>query len=367
MTSCSNVLLAVLLAAAPALAGPLEDLGSHLDGPRIEPADLRGRVVVVVHWTAAAGREAADSRDALTAVSALRTAIPDEELVVVANHVGDVAADAVRAACPPGLTMVQGATGAPRRLPAVVIFGPDGNVVLEGEDPKGEAFATALGKAVGECPPVLGLGLTDERLRRVAAEAAEKGNYGKHLKALEALLAKGDDPQATLLRDRLVRTGQRLLQRVDPAADPVGALALLEQVKRGFSGHALSKEAKDRERELDKDRAFQKELAAARLLREVCRGLANLRPCATCGGGEGGGSLTFDDDGDADEAPLTQAHLDCTGCEQKNRAAVPALRAALEALVRQHQGTRAAARAAALKAELASGGGMGMGMGNPRK
>lgn len=356
MTSHPSVLLPLLLAAAPALAGPLEDLGSHLDGPRVEPADLRGRVVVVVHWTAKGGGEAASSRDALEAVSALRAATPDEELVVVANHVGDVPVDVVRAACPPGLTLVQGAAGAPRRLPAAVIFGPDGKVVLEG-DPGEREFAQAAGEEVRACLPVLDLGLTDERLRRIAADAARSGNYGKHLKELEAQLAKGDEPQAALLRDRLVRTGQRLLQRVDPAADPVGALAALEQVERGFSGHALAKQAKDRARELDKDRAFQKELAAARLLQGVRRGLAGLRPCAPCGGG--GGALSFGED-DGEPRP-TQARLDCTGCEQMNRAAVPALRAGLETLVRKYAGTGAAARAAALRAELAGGAGMGLG------
>ncbi|MGE0710372.1 MAG: hypothetical protein AB7N76_26210 [Planctomycetota bacterium] len=356
--------LSLLALTAPALAKPTPPkkkpalevaLGEHLHGPERAPAAFKGKVALFFAWSPA-DRERAPQLLA-KALGLAQAAGEELSLCAVARKGEDLTGlDAL-----PAYADVR-VGGDPVR--EAVILRQDGTRAFRG-DLLAEACEGALRRALADATPAFEVGVKAARVVKLAEQAA-KGQYGLALRGARRVKTDGSEEeraQAALLEARLARCGQRQLEALDSAEDPIGAEEALEELKKRFGSEDAGKAATERLRELRRDGAFVSELKAAKLLRKLRALARQLQPCATCAGG--GGSMSFGGDEDDEEAPLPAVSLACTGCRQKNRQLAGLLEAGCRALAKGYGATRAARAADALWKSL-SGGGAGLSFGGRR-
>ncbi len=203
-------------------------------------------------------------------------------LIILASHLQNVPKDEVLALCRKNkvnYTVVNGGRlsgdDSPG-LPHAWLLDGTGKVVKDGhvEELKQELEATLAREAHWIAR---GKKLEAKSALQISEGLKAGKSFGWALGECEALAKKNDEKakaEAEYLRDQIVVEGERVLAEAGVAEekDPVHALELYDEARAGWKKHEIEKKADARVKELKKDKAFQKELEAAKLagqLREL--------------------------------------------------------------------------------------------------
>ncbi|MGE0707137.1 MAG: hypothetical protein AB7N76_17020 [Planctomycetota bacterium] len=157
-------------------------------------------------------------------------------------------------------------------IPHAFLFDWKGECVAEGHP--SELYAK-IDQLMAKAPPWIGGGkeYKSEAVGKIV-QGLRVPKYAKAIEDLNKLIEKGSDvdkEEATFLRDRIVRMGEAMLEdaKASESEDPLGALNTLNEIQVKFKGHELGEKAKTRLAELKKDKAFQEEIKAAKLLAQM--------------------------------------------------------------------------------------------------
>lgn len=267
-----------LMAGALHAAATLEGLsgGSHVSGPKLDPAELKGRVVLVEYW----GINCPPCLASIPHISELQKKYGRDQFVIVANQCQD--ADPAKAQ-----SVFKGRGGSDlitvinhgdlpgsnvTGIPRCFLFSHEGKLIYDG-GPGG--LDAPVESAVKNSPGFLVAGRTYQKTaKQAAAIGGLKGNLGGTLKSLRAL-AKGEDAvakeEAEHLLGRLGDYSARSLATIASARseDPLAASETLARMVALFGGDELGKPFEELVKELKADKAFQGELKAAAALGEI--------------------------------------------------------------------------------------------------
>jgi thiol-disulfide isomerase/thioredoxin len=267
-----------LIASAAQAAATLEGMrpGTHVNGPKYDPADLKGRVVLVEYW----GVNCPPCLASIPHISELQEKYGRDQFIIIANHCQN-ADDAKTRAVFKGrggsdlITVInQGdLVGANvSGIPHCFLFNHEGKLVYEGSPFDLDA---PVESAVKNSPGFLVAGRTYQKTQKQAAViGALKSNLTGTLKSLRTL-SKGEDAtakeEADYLLGKLNDFSERNMGKITKARseDPVAAGETLARMVQLFGGDELGKPYEDLVKELKSDKAFQAELKAAGILGDV--------------------------------------------------------------------------------------------------
>lgn len=272
--------LAVLGLCAGALnaAATLEGLsgGTHVNGPKLDPADLKGRVVLVEYW----GINCPPCLASIPHISELQKKYGRDQFVIVANQCQS--ADEAKAQ-----SVFKGRGGSDlitvinhgnlpgsnvSGIPHCFLFSHEGKLLFEGSPSDLDA---PVESAVKNSPGFLVAGRTYQKAGKQAATiGALKSNLGGTLKSLRTM-AKGEDAtakeEAEHLLGKLTTYAEQGLAKIasERSEAPLSASESLARMVGLFGGDELGKPFEELVKELKADKAFQSELKAAAALSEI--------------------------------------------------------------------------------------------------
>ena len=267
-------LLAGVLHAAATLEGMRP--GSHVNGPKFDPADLKGRVVLVEYW----GINCPPCLASIPHISELQVKYGRDQFVIIANQcqaADDAKAQSVFKSRGGSdlITVINHGdlTGANvSGIPHCFLFSHDGKLVYEGSPFDLDA---PVESAVKNSPGFLIAGRTYQKTGKQAATIGTlKSNLTGTLKSLRTL-AKGDDAtakeEAEHLLGKLTDYSERSMTKITKSRveDPLAASETLARMVALFGGDEIGKPFEELVKELKSDKAFQNELKAAAALGEI--------------------------------------------------------------------------------------------------
>ena len=250
--------------------------GAHVNGPKFDPADLKGRVVLVEYW----GVNCPPCLASIPHISALQEKYGRDQFVIVANQCQSAdEATAQKTFKSRGgsdmITVINHGNLAGSNvsgIPHCFLFSHEGKLVYEGSPFDLDA---PVESAVKASPGFLVAGRTYQKTgKQAAAIGALKSNLGGTLKSLRTL-AKGDDAiakeEAEHLLGKLVDFTKRGMDTITKSRteDPVVASETLARMVALFGGDELGKPFDELVKELKADKNFQGELKAAAALGEI--------------------------------------------------------------------------------------------------
>lgn len=250
--------------------------GSHVNGPKLDPAELKGRVVLVEYW----GINCPPCLASIPHLSALQEKYGRDQFILIANQCqGADEAKAQSVFKGRGgsdlITVINqgGLTGANvSGIPHCFLFSHEGKLIYEG-GPSG--LDAPIESAVKNSPGFLVAGRTYQKTQKhAAAIGALKSNLAGNLKALRTL-SQGDDAMAKEEAEHLLTKvgefSERNLAKITAARsdDPVAASETLARMVQLLGGDELGEPYEELVKELKSDKAFQAELKAAGILGAV--------------------------------------------------------------------------------------------------
>lgn len=299
--------------------------GSHVSGPKIDPADLKGRVVLVEYW----GVNCPPCLASIPHLSALQEKYGRDQFVIVANHCqsADNAQTASVFKSRGGSDLISvinhgSLSGADvSGIPHCFLFNHEGKLIYDGS-PSG--LDAPVESAVKSSPGFLVAGRTYQKTQKQAAAIGSlRANLTGTLKSLRTL-AKGDDAtakeEAEHLLGKIDGFASRNLEQItaNRSDDPVAASETLARMVQLLGGDELGAPFEALVKELKADKGFQAELKAAAILNDV-------------------------------RAQATKAGFDRSPEDAKrNRQAVTQIGETLKALVKKFPDTKAAGQAVEL-------------------
>lgn len=267
-----------LIASAAQAAATLDGMrpGSPVNGPKFDPADLKGRVVLVEYW----GINCPPCLASIPHISELQEKYGRDQFIIIANQCQG-ADDAKAQSVFKGrggsdmITVINHGdlTGANvSGIPHCFLFNHEGKLVYEGSPFDLDA---PVESAVKNSPGFLVAGRTYQKTQKQAAAiGALKSNLTGTLKSLRTL-AKGEDAtakeEADYLLGKLNDFSERNMGKITKARseDPVAAGETLARMVQLFGGDELGAPFEALVKELKSDKAFQAELKAAGILGDV--------------------------------------------------------------------------------------------------
>jgi thiol-disulfide isomerase/thioredoxin len=249
-------------------------LGTHVVGVKVDPADLKGRVVLVDYW----GIDCAPCLQAMPRMAELNSELSGFGLLIIGSHVQEGEADKVRAVAlshkanfPISIqTRVRGSEDN-RFIPHCLLFDHTGKCVFRGDPTAVEPF---IRKAVGAAliaaagrekftttvEPILKELRAGKPpapiLARVSAMRNYSGEAGADAKALLASMTAGG-------RKKLEEAAEK------KDSDPVEAFLLIEKLPTAYKGTPLAQEATELLGKLRKEKAVTAELSARQYMEGV--------------------------------------------------------------------------------------------------
>jgi len=157
-------------------------------------------------------------------------------------------------------------------IPRAYLFDWTGKCVGEGSPREME---NKLEELMQKAPPWIAGGkeFKSEEVQKIAAGLKSPAAFGKSLVKLEKLKdAEGDTgTEATYLAERIANYGNGILEdaKTNETEDAFAAMLGYAEASRNFKGHEIGDKAKARMKELKKDKAFQKELKAGKILKQM--------------------------------------------------------------------------------------------------
>lgn len=267
-----------MIASTAQAAATLEGMrpGAHVSGPKLDPADLKGRVVLVEYW----GVNCPPCLASIPHISELQEKYGRDQFIIIANQCQQ-ADEAKAQAVFKGrggsdlITVINHGdlSGANvSGIPHCFLFNHEGKLVYEGSPFNLDA---PVESAVKNSPGFLVAGRTYQKTQKQAATiGALKSNLAGTLKSLRTL-SKGDDAtakeEADYLLGKLNDFSERNLSKITKARseDPLAAGETLARMVQLLGGDDLGKPYEDLVKELKGDKAFQAELKAAGILGDV--------------------------------------------------------------------------------------------------
>ncbi|MBL4847140.1 MAG: hypothetical protein JKY65_16590 [Planctomycetes bacterium] len=159
-----------------------------------------------------------------------------------------------------------------RGIPHAYLFDWTGKCVGEGHPSELKVKLTEL---MSKAPPWIAGGkeFKSAAVNKIAAGLKNPAGFGKALVKLEKLKGESGDTggEATYLAERIANYGQGILSdaEANESEDAFAAMMGYVEAARNFKGHQIAKKAKARMKALKKDKAFQKELKAGKLLKRM--------------------------------------------------------------------------------------------------
>lgn len=250
--------------------------GSHVSGPKLDTADLTGRIVLVEYW----GVHCPPCLASIPHISALQDKHGRDQFVIIANQVqgaDDAEAKSVfKARSGSDLVTVVNHGGLPgvsvSAIPHCLLYSHDGKLIYEGSPFDVDAHVEA---ALKNSPGFLVAGHTFTKMTKQAtAIGAMKGNLSATLKSLR-VAAESDDAVAKSEADHLLgkvagyseRSWQKLTALRDH--DAIATVELLSSMVGLLAGDDLGKPYEALVKDLKNDKHFQAELKAGALLADV--------------------------------------------------------------------------------------------------
>jgi hypothetical protein len=165
-------------------------------------------------------------------------------------------------------------------IPRAYLFDWTGKCVGEGSP---QEMERQLEELMQKAPPWIAGGkeFKSEEVQKIAAGLKSPKSFGKALAKLEKLKdAEGDTgTEATYLAERIANYGNGILEdaKANETEDAFAAMLGYAEASKNFKGHEIGDKAKTRMKELKKDKAFQKELKAAQMLKQMEAVAGNLK------------------------------------------------------------------------------------------
>ncbi len=267
-----------LFAGALHAAATLEGFsaGSHVNGPRFDAAELKGRVVLIDYW----GVKCGPCLASIPHLVELQAKYGRDQFVIIANHCqafdDETARSTWKSHGGSDLPTVINQGNLPGAnvsgIPHVFLFSHEGKLVFEGHPSELDTHVEAAVKA---SPGFLIAGRTYQKAGKQAAViGALKSNLGPTLKSLRTM-AKGEDATAKEEADHLLGKLTAYVEQglakiaVQRSEAPLAASEQLARMVSLFGGDELGKPFEELIKELKVDKAFQGELKAAAALSEI--------------------------------------------------------------------------------------------------
>ena len=250
--------------------------GSHVNGPRLDPTEFKGRVVLVEYW----GINCPPCLASIPHLSELQEKYGRDQFILVANQCQDAddakARSVFKSRGGSDLITVINHGQLPGAnvsgIPHCFLFSHEGKLLYEGS-PSG--LDAPIEAAVKNNPGFLVAGRSYQKTKKHAAVlGALKSNLAATLKALRTL-SKGDDVVAKEEADYLLGTvgdfSERNMSKIVTARteDPLAAGETLARMVQLLGGDELGKPYEDLVKELKGDKQFQSEIKAAEMLQVV--------------------------------------------------------------------------------------------------
>jgi thiol-disulfide isomerase/thioredoxin len=318
--------LCLVISAAQAEA-TLEGMrpGAHVNGPKLDPAELKGRVVLFEYW----GVNCPPCLASIPHISELQEKYGRDHFVVIANHCQSADDNKTRSVFngrggSDQITVInQGELAGAKvsGIPRCFLFSHEGKLVFDGSPFELDA---ALESAIKNSPGFLVAGRTYQKTQKQAAAlGALKSNMSSTLKSLRTL-SKGEDAtakeEANYLLGKVAEFSQQNLSKISKARseDPLAAQTSLARMVQLLAGDELGEPFETLAKELKSDKVFQGELKAASMLSDI-------------------------------RAAASKIGLDTKPEEAKrNRSAVTQITEAIKTLVKKYPDTKAANQATEL-------------------
>ncbi|MBN1420825.1 MAG: hypothetical protein JXP34_18790 [Planctomycetes bacterium] len=253
-------------------------------------------------------------------------------LIVIGNHVQQATDTELAAFCRSmkvNYTItrggnVQGVTV--RGIPRMVIFDAKGNSVFEGHPADG-GVDKQIQELVRESPSYILKGRQLEKLRPLSEALKTGKGYGRVFSTAKGKVDSRDEAEADEAKYVVERIEEHATKSLDRARaleseDPFEAFALYSQIQALYSGAPFSDTAKKRLAELNKDRAFKKEVDAGKIAAKVFEACNDLQPLK----------------------PTEPIDLTDEGCFKRNRKAATTILAGYRILLKDHEDSKAFAK-----------------------
>lgn len=267
-----------LIASAAQAAATLDGMrpGAHVNGPKFDPADLKGRVVLVEYW----GINCPPCLASIPHISELQEKYGRDQFVIIANQCQDAneakAQSVFKGRGGSDMITVINHGDLPGSnvsgIPHCFLFNHEGKLVYEGSPFDLDA---PVESAVKNSPGFLVAGRTYQKTQKQAAViGALKSNLTGTLKSLRTL-SKGEDAtakeEADFLLGKLNDFSERNMSKITKARseDPMAAGETLARMVQLLGGDELGAPFEALVKELKSDKAFQAELKAASILGDV--------------------------------------------------------------------------------------------------
>lgn len=167
-----------------------------------------------------------------------------------------------------------------RGIPHAYLFDWTGKCVGEGNP---SSLKSKLDELMQKAPPWIAGGkeFKSADVQKIAAGLRSPAGFGKALVKLEKLKDSDGDTgsEATYLAERIANYGNGILEdaKTNETEDAFAAMMGYAEAAKNFKGHEIGDKAKTRMKELKKDKAFQKELKAGQMLKQMEAVAGNLK------------------------------------------------------------------------------------------